>query len=47
MSVNFAKLVKRQGFYATIRQAKNLGISFDDCYQMAFGKLPKITKGES
>lgn len=41
MSRNFKKLVARQGWYATIRQAKNLGISFEDCYQMAFGKLPK------
>ena len=42
MSTNFAKLVRRQGFYATVRQARNLGISFDDAYQMAFGKLPRI-----
>lgn len=41
MSVNFAKLVKRQGFWATCKQAKNLGIDFVDCYQMAFGRLPK------
>lgn len=41
MSANFAKLVRRHGFYATVRQAKNLGISFEDCYQMAFGRLPE------
>lgn len=41
MSVNFAKLVRQRGFYATVLQAKNLGIDFADTYQMAFGRLPK------
>lgn len=42
MSANFAKLVRRQGWYVTIRQARNLGISFEDTYQMAFGRLPRV-----
>lgn len=38
MSRNFGRIVKRIGFNAAVRQARNLGISFEDCYQMAFGR---------
>ncbi len=42
MSYNFAKLVRMRGMDATIRQAINLGLSFEDCYIMMFNRLPRI-----
>lgn len=42
MSYNFRKIVHRIGMDAAIRQAKNLGISFEDCYIMMFNRLPRI-----
>ena len=38
----FNKAIKQRGLYATIRQAKNLGVSFIDCYVAVFGKMPKL-----
>lgn len=41
MSYNFAKIVHRIGFNAAIRQAKNLGLSFEDTYVMIFSRMPR------
>ena len=38
----FTKAIRQRGLYATIRQAKNLGIDFIDCYVAVFGKMPKL-----
>ena len=38
----FTKAIHQRGLYATIRQAKNLGVSFIDCYVAVFGKMPKL-----
>lgn len=37
----FAIYVRRYGFSAAVRFARNLGISFHDCYFMCFGRLPE------
>lgn len=40
MDTVFAKYVRKYGFNAAVRMAKNLNIGFHDCYFMAFGRLP-------
>lgn len=40
MDTVFSTYVRQFGFYAAVRFARNLGISFHDCYFMAFGRLP-------
>ncbi len=37
----FQQQVRRIGFVAAVRQAKNLGVSFIDCYVAAFGRMPE------
>ena len=41
MDTVFASYVRKYGFNAAVRFARNLGIGFHDCYFMAFGRLPK------
>lgn len=36
----FRSIVRKYGFSAAIRFARNLGIDFHTCYWMVFGKLP-------
>lgn len=40
----FAKYVRMYGWNATIRYCQNLGISFEDCYFMAFGREARRTQ---
>lgn len=37
----FAAIVRRYGFYAALRYARNLGIAFEDTYFMCFGREPR------
>lgn len=37
----FTKAIKQRGLYATIHQAKKLGIDFIDCYVAVFGRMPR------
>jgi hypothetical protein len=37
----YKKLLKQIGPYCFARYCKNNGISFIDCYQMMFNKLPR------
>lgn len=36
-----ATIVRRYGFYAALRYARNLGIAFEDTYFMCFGREPR------
>lgn len=38
----FNKAVYQRGRWATIMQAKKLGIDFIDCYVAMFGRMPRI-----
>lgn len=35
-----AEAVRRYGLPNALRHVRNLGISFDDCYWMMFGRFP-------
>jgi len=37
----FTLAIKRQGLWATVRQAKNLGVDFIDAYVAIFGRMPR------
>lgn len=37
----FRAIVRKYGFWAALRFARNLGIGFHDCYFMVFGRLPQ------
>jgi hypothetical protein len=38
----FDRSVRLYGPYAAVRQARNLGIDFIDCYVMRFGCMPRV-----
>lgn len=38
----FNKAAKRFGIWAAARQARNLGISFEDAYVGFFNRLPRV-----
>jgi len=40
-SPTLAKTIHRMGQWAALRHCRNIGIPFEDCYWMMFGRFPK------
>ena len=38
----FKKIIKQRGAYMAVRQAKNLGVDFIDCYVAMFDRMPRL-----
>jgi hypothetical protein len=38
----FDKALHCRGLWATVRQARNLGVDFIDCYVAVFGRMPRV-----